>query len=265
MLEVSIVGQGDTKMAYKHKIKTALLDAGGILFDDSQKDLFYKFLKAKVGVISPNFFKENFPVYLKYRTKAQTQRGYGMMDAYRDCLNDMGLGKYYGEFMNYFNKNKNNQLKIYPEGKELVKSLREQGIEPIVLSDNSSYGEKLEEKLRKGGINVKVITSKDVGKIKPANYNLVIERYNLDKDEMILVAHDKDELEGASHDGIKAIEFYPSKKIIRSNPYNNCGPTAKKAIDDVISKVVTSRGGLPRKGGYFWNAFKIEKKKKQEY
>jgi len=252
-------------MTYKYKIKTALLDAGGILFDDSQKDLFYKFLKAKIGNISPNFFKDNFPIYLKYRTKAQTQKGYGMMNAYRDCLNEMGFGDYYNEFLRYFNKNSSQKLKIYPEGKELVKSLREQGIEPIVLSDSSSPGEKLEEKLRKSGINVKVITSKDVGKIKPANYNLVIDRYNLDKNEMILVAHDKDELEGASHDGIKAIEFYPSKQIMRSNPYNNCGPTAKKAIDNVISQVVTSRRGLAKRGGYFWNAFKIEKKKKQEY
>ena len=95
----------------------------------------------------------------------------------------------------------------------VLKVLQRSNIKNVLISDNELTEAQLrQEVLAQFNINQyldMVITSKDIGFSKPDAriFKAVLDRLNLTANEIIFVAHDKDEIEGAQVQGIRTVEF----------------------------------------------------------
>lgn len=109
----------------------------------------------------------------------------------------------------YFEENRT----IYSGVKETLRKLTEVGITNIVLSDNENGEDWIRSniltKFNIDGFIADVVTSKETGitKPNPRIFDFILEKYSLSKNHVLFIAHDKDEIDGASAYGIKTIEF----------------------------------------------------------
>jgi HAD superfamily hydrolase (TIGR01549 family) len=109
----------------------------------------------------------------------------------------------------YVEKNR----KLFPGVKKTLKRLKECGIMNIIMTDNEKpAGEVRKEVLQKFLIDqliYKIYTSCELGITKPdpSFFSYVLSDLRLQKNVVVFVGHDVDEINGAKKFGIKVIEF----------------------------------------------------------
>ena len=109
----------------------------------------------------------------------------------------------------YFEKTR----QLYPDVKETLEILKKKKIKNIVITDNElTEGEVRENVIKKHGINHlldKIVTSCETGisKPDPAIFLNTLELVSLKINEVLFVAHDKDEIDGAISIGLDVIEL----------------------------------------------------------
>lgn len=102
---------------------------------------------------------------------------------------------------------------LYPEVKDTLERLRNKNIKNIVITDNELSETDLREKvIERFGINHlldKVVTSSETGisKPDPAIFIRTLESVGFGKNDVLFVAHDKDEIDGAKSLGLNVVEF----------------------------------------------------------
>ena len=118
---------------------------------------------------------------------------------------------------------------MYSEVEDTLQKIHENGIKNIVITDNENGAVWVRENiLKKFKINdfiALVVTSKEAGVSKPDPFifNYALKQYNLHKNEVVFVAHDKDEIDGAVKFGIKVIEYnnYLNYKTLADRKINS--------------------------------------------
>lgn len=203
-------------MVEKNKIKAVLSDGGHILYDESEhKNAFLSYLadlkergfEKTVASIDVNKFRK---VYAENKLRAYQEPSYDRSRAYRDTLDQIGVGELFDPLMSWIKQRKKVKKKLNPYVKETVQKLQKKGIDFIVLSDAFRSGEELREKLSNMGLNegvTDVISSKDLGYCKPDKrfFDYALKKYGLRREEVVFVAHDLDELEGAHKLGLPTV------------------------------------------------------------
>lgn len=202
------------------QIKAILLDAGGILFDDSlAKKKEYSFLSRYMDITYRKFMARFYP----FKEKAQIEKNYSKEEAFCDYLKEIeredlikGFLEYNREFQeNYYN---NFSSLVFEGVRETLSELKEKSIDSIVLTDATIGGEKLKDFFVQAELSdylTDIVSSKDSGMKKgfhPDFFQYALDKYNLKKEEVIFVGHDYDELKGASDFGLKVIALNYKKE-----------------------------------------------------
>ncbi|MFA6923655.1 MAG: HAD family hydrolase [Bacteroidales bacterium] len=97
--------------------------------------------------------------------------------------------------------------------KETLCELKKKSILNIVITDNESSEIQIRkdiiEKFKINQYIDKVISSKDlrISKTNPIIYKITLDLFELNYDEVLFIAHDKNEIDGAIQVGIKVVEF----------------------------------------------------------
>lgn len=194
-------------------IRAILYDLGDIFFEAHfwRKWMFEKL--SEDGYFSKTF-SEFYDLYEEF-----------LLPVYK---NEMKYDDAYFNFLNYLKhdnpvdfKEESFEKKLYFETnrtlydgvKETLQALKDEGIQNIVITDNESGEETVRSKvIGKYNINHlvdKVVTSKEVGKTKPSPeiFQFALDWSGFSKDEVIFVAHDQDEIDGAKSLGLKVCEY----------------------------------------------------------
>ena len=190
-------------------VKAVLSDGGNILFsDEGVKRGPYDQIKHHIPDLSYEDFRDGFRAY---KTRAQTEPGYDTKDALRDYLSELGHAEVFAAVQKSKGRSKRT-LELIAGVKETLQSFYESGIPFIVLTDATKRGEELKpflDRLDIGDYVTDIISSKDVGARKPHPrfFETALEKYSLEKEDVIFIAHDDDELAGASDLGIRVYAF----------------------------------------------------------
>jgi len=108
---------------------------------------------------------------------------------------------------------------LFPEVFDTLCKIHKLGMKNIVITDSENGEEFVRNSLlRKFRINKfidKVITSKEIGFMKPNPniFDYALQNFNLRKNEVLFIAHDKDEIDGAKKIGLKVVEYNNYLKI----------------------------------------------------
>lgn len=138
-------------------------------------------------------------------------------DGFERFLGELGLNERQKEELLAVNwvKKKELEAQIKPfEGVESgLKKLKEMGLTTGILSDTElgekGVKDKLSNRLHLDGLFDHIVTSADIGarKPEPEAFNYVVHKTGIPFEEIVFVAHDYDELEGALALGIDTIAF----------------------------------------------------------
>jgi len=212
-------------------IKAILYDLGDIFFEAHywRKWMWGEFVKS--GEYNGNF-REFYELYEKYlKLVYENKKDY--WEVYKDFIQSI-IKENIDEFIKESKKvklNYENNRELFPEVFDTLNKIHKMEIKNIVITDNEKGEEFVRENLlRKFRINKfidKVITSKETGFMKPNTniFDYALKNFNLRKNEVLFVAHDKDEIDGAVKYGITTAEFnnyleYKTKADIKINQFN---------------------------------------------
>lgn len=194
-------------------ISAIIYDLGDIFFEAHLwREWLWKNL-SKMNKFNGSF-KEFYELYESYLISVyKGKRDYASaFNTFIDSLNVSSKHRFIIEAMRkkkYFEEKRT----LYPGVRETLQQISKKGIKNIVLSDNENGENWIRSNmLLKFNINkyiYGVVTSKETGFTKPdpRNFDFIMNEFSLTKDNLLFVAHDKDEIDGASDYGIKTIEF----------------------------------------------------------
>jgi len=212
----------------KPKIKAILSDGGNILFDDTPfKNLLYDYYnQVKTYDIPKELF---FDLFRPYKDLVQTTE-----EEYEDVFarmiekNHLEIfekeGENYSKYIISNYKHPEEPVKIqkkkvplvyFDKVGETIYDLKKNNIDFIVLTDAPHTGKYYLNRLISSGLNITdIISSKDTGcrKPEPEFFQTALNKYSLKKEEVLFMAHDLDELEGAHKLGYKVIAFNYDRK-----------------------------------------------------
>ncbi len=193
-------------------IKAIFYDLGDIFYNNYKWRLaLYRELHRK------SLFKGDFTAfYLLYERYVDAvykgQKKY--RDGFREFFEANSLPDWNDFFERYLGRTISKPYKkTLPGIIPTLKKLKSLGIKNIIISDATSTGEQLRERILKElGVAEyidDVISSAEVGFTKPSPeiFEHALKKNGLAIDEVIFVAHDKDELDGARKIGIRTVEF----------------------------------------------------------
>lgn len=196
-----------------YKKKAILFDLGDIFFEAHfWRKWNYDYLVMK-GLFTGDFFA--FYNYYEKFLKSAYEGKKIYVNAFDDFVQSLDLEnseefkKKSLEVKNKFEK----ERELFPNVLNTLSELKKRKIDSIVVSDNESSGEMLRKTILNnfGLANLvnKVYTSKDLHCTKPSAefFNNVLSDLGLNVKDVIFVAHDKDEINGAIKLGIDTIEF----------------------------------------------------------
>jgi FMN phosphatase YigB (HAD superfamily) len=191
-------------------IKAILSDGGNILFSDKSTKMT-EFNKISEYIPSLNY--EDFSKEFRdFKTKTQTVEGYGLNDAVKDYLTKIGQLEIAETIYAKKEVKQPRDLKINPGIKETLEKIKSMGIKFIVMPDSTKKGYELHPFLEKLEINdlvTDVVSSMDVGvrKPDPSFFDFVLKKHGLNKNDVLFIAHDDDELIGAQEQGFYVVAF----------------------------------------------------------
>ncbi len=200
-------------------IKAILYDMGDIFFEAHywRKWMWGEFVKS--GEYNGNF-REFYELYEKYlKPVYENKKDY--WETYKDFIQSIRKENI-DEFIKKSKKVKLNYEKnreLFPEVFDTLSKIHKLGIKNIVITDSENGEEFVRNSLlRKFRVNKfidKVITSKETGFIKPNPniFDYVLKNFNLRKNEVLFIAHDKDEIDGAKKIGLKVVEYNNYLKV----------------------------------------------------
>lgn len=189
--------------------KIILSDIGDIIFKGVAytKEGFYEFVKDKIQQPEDQAAKKEkiLKTYIKYRDQAFVDKDYSYWQACQDALKELGLDHYYPAFLEYNNQKEG--ITILPQVKETLDAWLRKGNQFYGVSDSVFGGSYIEQLLRSYRIKIKVISSKDVGAIKPDKkfFDKALKLLGLESEEFIFLGHSYDELKGAHDLGFKVV------------------------------------------------------------
>ncbi len=194
-------------------IKAILYDLGDIFFEAHywRKWMYEQFKD------SGNFrgtFAEFYDLYETFLIPVYENRE-KYDNAYLGFLQHLGVKNIHDFKKRSFLRKKyyEDNRKLYDGVKETLLILKNNGVKNVVISDNESGAEELRRSiLSKFGLNElidKVFTSVESGyrKPHPKMFGVVLDKLGLTKKEVLFVAHDKDEIDGAMDQDITVVEF----------------------------------------------------------
>jgi putative hydrolase of the HAD superfamily len=192
-------------------IKAILYDLGDVFFEAHLwRKWMYDYCLEK-SLYSKSFAE----FYLLYETYLEDvycgRKEYDQ--AYKEFVSDMKLGDSFIEISFDRKRHYENTRTLYKGVKETLQKIHNGGIKNIVVTDNEASEDELRRNiLKRFEINEfidKVITSKETGVKKPDPYIFehALKFYSLKKEEVLFVGHDKDEIDGATELGLRAVEY----------------------------------------------------------
>ena len=194
-------------------VKAVLYDLGDIFFEAHYWRKWMWETLTRIGKYKDDFCTF-YNLYEKYLQPVYENRK-EYWGAYKNFLEEMNL-KNIDEFeklsklqKEFYEKNR----VLYRDVEETLKKIHDKGIKNIVITDNENGSEwvrvNILAKFRVNDLVDLVVTSKETGVTKPdlKIFQHALDIYNLKKEEVLFVAHDKDEIDGAVDYGIKTIEF----------------------------------------------------------
>lgn len=220
----------------KPKIRAILADAGNILFDDTDVRGALKDYLEEKEVFKTISFKKFEQIYTPHRERAYTDKNYSRNEAHMATFEELGIKGLYTPFLQWFEeRKKQNKVSILPGVKETLKSLKEKGIDFIIISDGSRTGKNMYDWFGRMGLSegiTDLITSKDLGYCKPdlRFYQFAMKKHNLTRNETVFIGHDLDELEGAKNAGLRTIAYRYDKQTAPLIPY----ATKIKRFEDLL-------------------------------
>ncbi len=185
-------------------IKNIIFDIGGVMFDDSKHNI-EKLLSKNVDVIYKKAYGDNFKNCLL-----------GNMTV-NEHITNLQEDPDYKDIEHILSKN--NLSKSYPiikDNFEYILGLKEKGYKLYLLTnitkDSYEYIDELIhiDSIFEGGI---YSYQENVIKPNPEIYNLLINKYNLDKNETIFFDDRQKNVDAANAMGIRAILFRTTKDI----------------------------------------------------
>lgn len=204
------------------KKRAIISDAGGILFDDSQRNNEeFDFLSSHVTVEQSQFKMGFYP----FKMRAQTDPAYSRENAFCDYLRSIGrsdLEDAYKKYRVETDKRRPHPRElVFPDVLPFLTDVRRRNIPFIVVSDATRSA--VEARITfydPAGLSsyfTDLITSKDVGLKKPHSrlFDLVLAKHGLRKEDVLFIGHDYDELRGAAEYGftVAAVRY---KKELRA-------------------------------------------------
>lgn len=200
-------------------IKAILYDLGDIFFEAHywRKWMWGELVKS--GEYNGNF-REFYELY-EERLKPVYENKKDYWEAYKGFIQSV-REENIDEFIEESKKVKLNYEKnreLFPGVFDTLRKIHKLGIKNIVITDSENGEEFVRNNLlRKFKINRfidKVITSKETGFMKPDSniFDYALKNFNLVKDEVLFVAHDKDEIDGAKKIGLKIVEYNNYLKV----------------------------------------------------
>jgi putative hydrolase of the HAD superfamily len=194
-------------------IKAVLYDLGDIFFEAHYWRKWMWETLSRIGKYNNSFkcFYELYESYLQpvYENKKE------YWDTYNDFLNQFNLQDK-NEFIKlsrmqkaFYEKNR----VLYNSVKETLEQLQQKGIKNVLITDNENGADWVRNNiLLRFEINQfidLVITSKEAEVTKPNSkiFMVALNKLNLKKEEVIFIAHDKDEIDGAINIGITTVEL----------------------------------------------------------
>ena len=194
-------------------IKAVFYDLGDIFFESHywRKWMYERFIE---GEFYKGSFADFYHFYDKYLTATYIEdKTYEK--TYREFLELLKISNPDKFIKQSFEKKREYEVnrKLFKSVQETLLNIQEQQIKNVILSDNEYTGSELREKvLERYELNPLidfVITSKDAGYCKPSPeiFNYALNKTGFKKEEIIFVAHDKDEIDGAKKIGIFTLEF----------------------------------------------------------
>lgn len=205
------------------KIKAIFADSGGILIDDvPSKVREYNFLKTQ-GISTD--YRKFMSIFHQFKKKAQTLIEYSKDDAMKEYLENIGRDELIQAYTAYVQELKQHPLDprsiVFPGVINTLKAIQKMNLPFIIVTDSTRGKQQSEDEFyTPAGITpliTDMINSPDVGakKPEPAYWNAVLTKHNLKPKEVIVIAHDLDEIAGAYDYGfhVAAMNF---KKEIRS-------------------------------------------------
>jgi HAD superfamily hydrolase (TIGR01509 family) len=194
-------------------IKGIIFDAGDILYSTNAvyRVMHDSLKKLKINVKHQDIRKEWNRIKSKSQARKQT-RGAAWTELGIKFGVDKKLINKFKKMLNFGYK-KGWKTKPYPGVSSTLRRLKKRGYALAVLSDtlNSAKSrKKIYDKLGFGRYIDVVVTSADLKATKPhpKAFNTTIKKMGLKKPEIVFVAHEKDELDGAIKQKIKTIGFH---------------------------------------------------------
>lgn len=197
------------------KIKAVFSDGGNIVFHNL-KGWSYDVIHRHLPDLSYEQWRAGF---LPYKIKVQTLPNYSKNEAVSDYLTSIGQPELI-EAVKAELPDEDSGIELIPNVKTTLKKLYLAKTPFIILTDAGKRSIELMPGLVTCGIDkyvTDVISSKDLGirKPHPDFFNYALAKHNLKKEDVIFVAHDDDELEGAHKLGFQtyALNFSPTQNL----------------------------------------------------
>lgn len=187
------------------RIKAVLSDAGNVLFaDQGIKQAEWQ----RVVQVREIPFGEFYRRFQQFHKRAQVEADYSREQALADYAQSLG-----------FNvsdlppaKKEKKEIKLFDGVAGTLEQIHSSGRRFIILTDATKPGAKLFGYINRLGIGEYVhdlLSSKDVGHIKPAPefFDIALEKHGLEREDVLFVGHDFDELYGAHQYGLEVVAF----------------------------------------------------------
>ncbi len=205
-------------------VKIVIFDMGGVIYDVTlwRRNIhrYISELGYRGDLKTMSYLWERFLIDV-YRGKT------GYDDAFRKFMLSLGFTK--DEYRKIKGKSdeyrkiveKNRQA--FPGVKETLIHLKEMGIKTAILSDSELHENELEDRIMKplglGGIFDLIVTSRDIGVVKPDKeaYDRVLNNAGVEAQDALFVGHDREEIEGAKAAGLKTVLFNADEEGIGSD------------------------------------------------
>ncbi len=218
-------------------VKAVLSDAGGILFDDTHGGrVIYPAIAEMLGMP----LQEMKDQYRPFAQRVMVDPDYTRSNSLQDFLKAIGKTADTDKILALYKKHWP-VLTVFEGVSETVAELGNRNIDFIILTDAASTAAHLESRLRNTfGINnglTGVLSSKDLRVMKPDKhfFDTALQKYGLQKEEVVFVAHDYDELKGAHDLGYTVLALNQNED---EGDFSFIPPERKMQVfSDVLKKV----------------------------
>ena len=194
-------------------IKAVFYDLGDVFFEAHYwREWMYKFFK------NAELFTGSFAGFYKLYEEfiLDIYNGKNTYDEkYLEFLNSLKIKNPYEFKRLSFEKKRyfeNNRV-LFKGVKETLENIKDRDIKNVIITDNEATEKEVRENvIAKYNINHLldiIITSKDIGVTKPDPliFKKPMDILKIEKEEVLFVGHDKEEINGAKELGMKTVEF----------------------------------------------------------